>query len=244
MSRMDIPILDYTATYLVNNPVEAAAQPQPWSDMVVQDAKDAAGYLSKTESRPAVGRRLMQAAGSAADPPTVNNLPVSPLPAPVYATTSGHGSDARMLPHDPALNPELLAVFPTPACTGMSVYLAAGMDVCSGSPVQKFPDGSPVAGAPFSVLVPPGLRLALTDACEYSQPVGPSGAFDYGTVLATFDNSASGAAQCWPVPAATARRGRTLRVLAPPGAASSPRYSVISYRVLADGRTQVIGTST
>ena len=219
VSRMDLPIIDFTATYLVNDPAAAAAQPEPWSDQVIQDSKDAAGYLSLTESRPAVGRRLMQSASSASTQSTLNNLPVTPLPLPVYATMSGQGNDVRMLPHSSALNPALLLVYPTPSCSGTSVYMAPGMDACENSPVQRYHDGGKVAGNISSVLVPPGLHLALTDGCEYSQPVNALGAFDYGNILAQVDNSAGATALCLAAPPGA--HGRMLRVLAPPARSRS-----------------------
>lgn len=238
MSRMDLPILDFTSTYLVNDPVAAAAQPEPWSERVLRDAKDAKGYLSLTQSRPAVGRRrLMQADPASQALPTVNNLPVSPLPAPVFATMSGHGNDVRMLPHDPGANPAMLTVFPASSCTGVSVLMAPGMDGCAGSPVQRYPTGSPVARNIGAVLVPAGLRVAVTDGCEYSAPVDRSGAFDYGAVLAQLDNSAGAAPRCLALPAGA--RGSMLRVLSPPAAGSSPRNSLVTSRVLTDGRIQV-----
>ena len=180
---LDLAILDYMATYRVNNPATVASltNPLPWADVVIQDGKDAQGDLAQSLSRPATGRRrrLLQqpsaapASGYAVGP---DDLPILPEPAPVVVTAADTGNDVRMLPADPAGNPSLLTLFLLPGCgAGPRASLPAGMDTCAGSPVASYPDGGALARNFSSVLVPAGLTLALTDACEYSTPpAGPA----------------------------------------------------------------------
>jgi hypothetical protein len=231
---MDLPVLDYAYTSLPNDPIASAATPQPWSDEVIQSVKEAQGDLATSESRPAVGRRLLQTDSSTAQRAS-NNLPTVQIPGTVFVSADGTFNDVRMLPHDPSRNRMLLTLFQLPNCdsTSQSIQIPVGMDTCPGSPIQMYPDGGFVSMNFSSVLVPPGLSLQLTDGCEYSQPVN-NGMMSYGTILSQTDNSAGVQAVCWNVP-----KGRFLRLDNRVADTNSPRNSLLSYRILADGRNQV-----
>eukprot|EP00292_Cryptomonas_paramecium_P003707 CAMPEP_0113675452 /NCGR_PEP_ID=MMETSP0038_2-20120614/8025_1 /TAXON_ID=2898 /ORGANISM="Cryptomonas paramecium" /LENGTH=606 /DNA_ID=CAMNT_0000592231 /DNA_START=35 /DNA_END=1851 /DNA_ORIENTATION=- /assembly_acc=CAM_ASM_000170 len=255
---LDLPILDYPSTFHSSNVAVPAEPAQSWADSIIDNGKQASGDLSSTLSRPATGRRLLQVSSN---PST--SLAVITSPSLIAVTAADTGNDARMLPWVTAANPSssIVTVFDHPGCgpQAQSVSVAVGMDTCPGGPASRWADGGPVANNFSSVLVPANVYIALSDACEYSNPppmatvlaaanlsntlsgytaFRPGNSFPSATAaFPTFPNATSSTPQCWNLPAGV--RGSTIRWMpAPDGSTASIPAIPIKFEYLADGRPQ------
>uniref|UniRef100_A0A7S0YUI7 LysM domain-containing protein n=1 Tax=Hemiselmis tepida TaxID=464990 RepID=A0A7S0YUI7_9CRYP len=239
---LELAVLDYqvgrggAATELVPQ------DPEPWPEMVMRRQKEATGSLAGTKSRPVTGRRLQNFDFQEGDLTSLDNYPPPRAPSAVVTDPSVTGVDVRLV-NTPSHHVRLFA---GASCSGLdAVDVPAGMDVCPrSSAARTFPSGGGVDMNFTSVWVPAGLHIAVSDACEFSEPPpSHSEGFFRGQAVAECDNREGTGPMCCEVPGAG---GRTLRAQAAPKQVPPAlrilgnQWLRIYYSEVAGGRTKVI----
>lgn len=219
-----IPVVPAPLYYRAASLVVEKPPIENWEQHVLAGQADAKGTLAPTALR--IGpngeflkpqpmgkqegsgaRRLLMESGIVpeAEAMDLNALPVFVAPERVEASAAQTGHMVRMLRNSAAH----IKLFAGAACAGEPLEeIMPGADICEGGSRRS---GTPGYG---SVLVPAGLKLEMSDECEFSDvpPTGAANMLEWGNVVATVDNTQGSHALCRALSSAEAGNASTFRV--------------------------------
>jgi len=146
----------------------------------------------------------------------------------VHATANFTGVGQRMLDID---EKQHITLYATSSCGGAKLHVPPGSDICDHSFVTMYDctlgqgrvpekkcfqnSATRVKGNVFSIMVPAGLQVNVTDKCETSDPY----TLDEARIVGHCDNSRGAAPKCCNITSAHARSFR----------ATKPRLACLSW---------------